>query len=407
MRFADRMERMKNKALLNALDLAERNDLISFAGGFPSTETYPMEAIRASFFEVLNEDPEGALSYGSTKGDPKLREQIAARMCKNYGIQANREDIIVTNGSQQALDLTGLLLINKGDAVIFESPSYLGALNALKSYEPEMVAASVDEEGISLASLREIMEDYGERVKLIYVIPDFQNPTGRSWSEARRREFMELVQEYDVAILEDAAYSELGFEGEKRTPLAALDRNGQVIHCGTFSKVFCPGIRVGWIYTVPQLIEPYLILKNNVDLSSAAIIQRQMANYLEHNDFDAHVDEIRALYRTRRDAMAEALRDEMPEGVRWEVPQGGLFFWIRLPEQADADTLLQKALDAGVAFIPGQGFYPHGERKNEFRMNFSSLSPETIREGVRRLGGVLRTVPEVFCTSDEKRVEKN
>ncbi|MDY3953968.1 MAG: PLP-dependent aminotransferase family protein [Anaerovoracaceae bacterium] len=390
MRFAERMKRMKGREMLNMMELADRKDLISFAGGFPSPETYPMEEIKASFFRVLNEDPDGALSYSSTRGYVKLRELIARRMERNYGLDVTESDIIVTNGSQQALDLTGLLFIDKGDVVLFESPSYLGALNALKSYEPDMIAVPTDEDGICIDALKDTLEKYGQRVKLIYVIPDFQNPTGRCWSEARRRAFMELVQQYEVAVLEDAAYSELNFSGRKETPLVSMDKANQVVYCGTFSKVFCPGIRIGWIYTNPRWIDAYLLLKNNVDLSSAAITQRQMADYLLHNDLDAHIAEIIETYRARKDAMAEAFAREMPEGVSWNSPHGGLFFWVCLPEGYDAGELLKLALKENVAFVPGQGFYPNGERKHEFRMNFSNLRPEEIQEGVKRLGRVVR-----------------
>jgi len=390
MKFARRTERMADKSMLSVMQLSDEKDIISFAGGFPSPETYPVEDIKKSFYAVLEEQADEALSYSSTSGYAPLRAQIARRMRRNYGLEYSAEEIIVTSGSQQALDMSGLLFIDPGDVILFETPSYLGGLNALKAYEAETVAVSTDRDGIVIADLKEKLEQYGDRVKLIYVIPDYQNPTGRSWAPERRRAFMDLVSRYDVAVLEDAAYSEIAFDGEVLPPLASFDRKGQVIYCGTFSKTFCPGLRIGWIAARQNMIEPYLMVKNNVDLSSCAITQLQLVHYLTHNDLDAHIEEIRTLYRARRDLMLSCIKREFPADVKVERPQGGLFIWATMPEGKSARVLLERAVAQKVAFVPGGSFYAENPKENTMRLNFSNMQEEEIREGIARLGRLLK-----------------
>ncbi|MDO4552757.1 MAG: PLP-dependent aminotransferase family protein, partial [Bacillota bacterium] len=390
MRLADRMEHVKDKEMLKVMELSETEGVISFAGGFPSPEAYPVEDIRESFLWVLDRDPRGALSYSATGGYGPLRDLLAKRMKRNFALDFTREQVIITNGSQQALDMTGLMLINPGDVILFEAPSYLGALNAFKAYEAEMVAVPTDDDGIQIGPLKAALEKYGERVKLIYVIPDYQNPTGRCWSVERRRAFMETVAAWDLAVLEDAAYSELAFSHQLEPPLLSFDRKGQVIYCGTFSKIFCPGLRIAWVCAAGELIEQYLLLKNNVDLSSSAIIHRQMVHYLEHYDLDGHIRRISALYQQRCRLMVECAGEFFPEEVRFNEPKGGLFVWAALPEGGDSRQLLERAVREKVAFVPGASFYPDGAPGNEFRLNFTNVPEEQIREGMARLGRVMK-----------------
>lgn len=394
MRYANRMKLMEDKELLSLMELAEAKDMISFSGGFPSPDTYPIEDIKESFMQVLEQDAKGALSYSSTSGYLPLRQQIAERMTKVFGLQAKAEEIIITSGSQQALDMTGMLLIDKDDVILFETPSYLGALNALKAYEAELIAVPTDDDGIRIDALKEALKTYGERIKLIYVIPDFQNPTSRCWSLERRKAFMDLLSGYDIPVLEDAAYSELSFKSEMEQPLASFDQNGQVIYCGTFSKTFCPGLRVAWIHANPSVIEEFLVLKSGVDLSSTAITQRQMSYYLDHYDLDRHIREITKLYETRRDLMMEVISKEFPDTVRYNKPMGGLFLWMALPEGKDARELLKLALQEKVSFVPGGSFYPGNTKKNELRINFSNMTKEEIVEGMSRLGRVTKAYLE-------------
>ena len=390
MKFASRMECLQDKALLNAMELTETPDMISFSAGFPSPETYPVEAIKESFVQVLDQEGKEALSYCSTSGFGKLREIIAKRMHDKFDLSYKTGEVVITSGSQQALDMSSMLFINKGDVVLFETPSYLGAVNALKAYEAELVALPTDRDGLILDSLKQALERYGDRVKLIYVIPDFQNPTGRSWSRSRRREFVEFISDYDIPVLEDAAYSELAFDARLEKPLSWYDKKGQVVYVGTFSKTFCPGLRIAWLCARENLMEKYLILKNAEDLSSSAIAQRQMANYLEHNDLDAHIKWITGLYKERRDHMMEVIDREFPKEARYVVPGGGLFIWLELPENKDSRELLRRALAEKVAFIPGGSFYPSGVKNNELRLNFSNMAHEDIEKGMTILGRLIR-----------------
>lgn len=386
MKFASRMECLQDKALLNAMELTETADMISFSAGFPSPETYPVEAIKESFIQVLDKEGKEALSYCSTSGYGKLREIIAKRMSDKFDLHYKIGEVVITSGSQQALDMSSMLFINKGDVVLFETPSYLGAVNALKAYEAELVALPTDREGLILDSLKEALDRYGDRVKLIYVIPDFQNPTGRSWSQERRSDFVKLISDYDVPVIEDAAYSELSFEDKLMRPLSWYDKKGQVVYVGTFSKTFCPGLRVAWICAREDLMEKYLILKNAADLSSSAIAQRQMANYLRNNDLDAHIKWITGLYQERRDHMMEVIARKFPKEAHYVVPQGGLFIWLELPENKDSRELLKRALAEKVTFIPGGSFYPSSVKNNELRLNFSNMSHDEIDKGMTILG---------------------
>lgn len=390
MKFASRMECLQDKALLNAMELTETTDMISFSAGFPSPETYPVEAIKESFIQVLDREGREALSYCSTSGFGKLRELIAKRMHGKFDLNYKTDEVVITSGSQQALDMSSMLFINKGDVVLFETPSYLGAVNALKAYEAELVALPTDGEGLILDSLKKALKQYGDRVKLIYVIPDFQNPTGRSWSRSRRREFVEFISDYDIPVIEDAAYSELSFDAKLEKPLSWYDKKGQVVYVGTFSKTFCPGLRIAWLCTRESLMEKYLILKNAADLSSSAIAQRQMAYYLQHNDLDAHIKWITGLYKERRDHMMEVIEREFPKETHYVVPGGGLFIWLELPEDKDSRELLRRALAEKVAFIPGGSFYPSSVKNNELRLNFSNMAHEDIEKGMTILGRLTR-----------------
>ncbi len=386
MKFASRMECLQDKALLNAMELTETEDMISFSAGFPSPETYPVEDIKESFIQVLDHEGREALSYCSTSGYGQLRELIATRMKDKFQLDYKQSEVVITSGSQQALDMSSMLFINKGDVVLFETPSYLGAVNALKAYEAELVALPTDREGLIIDSLKDALDQYGERVKLIYVIPDFQNPTGRSWSTERRKEFVTFISNYEIPVIEDAAYAELSFEDKLEKPLSYYDKKGQIVYVGTFSKTFCPGLRVAWLCAKESLMEKYLILKNAADLSSSAVAQRQMAYYLEHYDLDAHIKKIAALYKDRRNVMMEILEREFPKEVHYVVPKGGLFIWLELPEYKDSRELLKRALAEKVAFIPGGSFYPSGVKNSELRLNFSNMKNEEIVKGMTILG---------------------
>lgn len=390
MKYSSRIDVLSDRSMLDAFELVETEDFISFSAGFPSPETYPLEDIQESFDRVIENEGKAALSYCSTSGFSRLREIIVKRMAEKFDVHFDVSECIITSGSQQGLDMSGMLFVNAGDVVLFETPSYLGAVNALRAHEATLVAVPTDDEGIELDALKENLEKYGDRVRMIYVIPDFQNPTGRSWSDKRRRDFMDLMKDYDIPVLEDAAYSELSFTNELKKPLSYYDTKGQVIYVGTFSKTFCPGLRVAWLCAHKDIMDKYLVLKNAADLSSSAIAQRQMAYYLDHHDLDEHIAEISKLYRHRRDVMLEAIEKYFPEEVEYTRPDGGLFIWMTLPENKDARELLRRAGEKKVAFIPGTSFYPSATKNNELRLNFSNMSDEETEKGMKILAEITK-----------------
>lgn len=388
MKYASRIDCLQDKSMLNAFEIVETEDMISFSAGFPSSETYPLEAIRDSFIKVIETSGKEALSYCSTSGFIRLREIIGSRLEEKFGIKYSIDEIIITSGSQQGLDMSGMLFVNKGDVVLFENPSYLGAVNSLRAHEATLVAIEIDRDGICIENLSAALDKYGESVKMIYVNPDFQNPTGRSWSHKRRIEFMELMANYDIPILEDAAYAELSFENTLERPLAYYDKNHQVIYLGTFSKTFCPGLRVAWLCAPKHIMEKYLLLKNAADLSSSAIAQRQMAYYLDHYSLDDHIAWITQIYKQRKDLMIKIIGEKFPKTVTCTNPKGGLFIWLELPAEKDGRELLKRSLPEKVSFIPGTSFYPGGNKNNEIRLNFSNMDPEKISKGMSILADI-------------------
>lgn len=388
MKYASRISSLEDRSLLDAFEMTETEDMISFSAGFPSGETYPLDHIKESFINVLDDAGSDALSYCATSGYSELREIIRERMERKFGTDYNLDEVIITSGSQQGLDMSAMLFVNKGDVVLFETPSYLGAVNALRAHEAKLVAVPTDREGIEIDATRDCLEQYGDRVKMIYVNPDYQNPTGRSWSIRRRKAFIELIKDYDIPVVEDAAYSELSFESQLEKPLSYYDDNGQVVYIGTFSKTFCPGLRVAWLCARRELMEKYLLLKNASDLSSSTIAQRQMAYYLKHHSLDDHIKKITELYKHRRDVMAQCIKDYFPKDVKFVLPGGGLFIWLELPEGKDARQLLTLAAAEKVAFIPGTSFYPSGSKNNELRLNFSNMNDEDTVKGMKILGKI-------------------
>ncbi|MBN7773850.1 PLP-dependent aminotransferase family protein [Clostridium aminobutyricum] len=390
MRYATRMDCLEDKSLLSVMEIQETDDMILFTGGFPSPETYPLEEITDAFIKTLEREGKAALSYCSTSGHKPLREVIRHRMKRIFDLDYNLDEVIITSGSQQGLDMSAMLFINKGDVVLFETPSYLGAVSALRAHEAQLVAIPTDRQGLELNALKQALDQYGDKVKMIYVNPDFQNPTGRSWSEQRRIEFMEMISQYDVAVLEDAAYSELAYDNKPQKPLSYYDKKGQVVYIGTFSKTFCPGLRVAWLCARGEMMQKYLVLKNAADLSSSAIAQMQMAYYLTHYDLDAHIAKISRLYKHRRDVMAKAIKENFPEEIQFVLPAGGLFIWLELPVDYDTRKLLPIAMENKVAFVPGTAFYPNASRSNEMRLNFSNMKDEDLVKGIRILANVTK-----------------
>lgn len=388
-RFSERMNRVKASEIRELLKITERPEVISFAGGLPAPELFPIEELKHIAEAVLNGSGRMALQYATTEGYPPLREKIAERMNLRFNTALDRENILITCGSQQALDLTGKAFLDEGDVVLCESPTYLGALNAFNCYGPRYVAVPTDEHGMMIEELERIILRE-ERVKLIYVVPDFQNPSGRTWSLERRRSFMELIEKYGIPVIEDSPYAELRFEGESLPSLKAMDRQGLVVFLGTFSKILCPGMRIGWVAAHRRILEKYIILKQGTDLHTTTLNQMEIDAYLEKYDIDQNIASICKVYKKRRDVMLHALKREMPANTHWTHPQGGLFTWVELPANMNAVDILKKCLDENVAFVPGGSFFPNGGGNHTLRLNYSNMPEDRIEEGIRRLARVLR-----------------
>ena len=386
--YAKRMDNIKASEIRELLKLTQRPEVISFAGGLPAPELFPVEELKKVTAKVLEENGTAAIQYGPTEGYGPLREQIAKRMEKVH-VNITPDDILVTSGSQQGLDFAAKIFINPGDIIICESPSYLGAINAFKAYEPKFVEIDTDDEGMIMEDLEEALKN-NDNVRFIYVIPDFQNPSGKTWSVERRKKLVELANKYNVAILEDNPYGELRFEGEILPAVKHYDTEGRVIFLGTFSKIFCPGLRLGWVVADGEVLNKFVMVKQGADLQSSTISQMEVAKFLETYDIEEHIEKIKVVYKKRRDLMMKTMEEEFPEEVTFTYPEGGLFTWVVLPEHMNAREIAVKALEENVAFVPGGSFFPNGGHENTFRMNYSNMDEERIVEGVKRLGKVLK-----------------
>ena len=395
-RFAQRTQRMGSSAIRELLKLTESPEIISFAGGLPAPDVFPTEEFKEACIRVLTDYGAQALQYSTTEGFLPLRELIT-RHTARYGISVTPDNVLITSGSQQALDLLGKILINPGDHILVESPTYLGALQAWSAYGAEYVTVPMDEHGMNTDALEEALRS---SPKFIYVLPNFQNPTGVTLSLERRHKLIELADRYGVPIVEDDPYGQLRYEGEHLPAVVVLDsqfRNssaacyaGNVIYLSTFSKILAPGIRLAWVVAPPVVIRKLVQAKQGADLHTSSFSQ-MVAYEVSHGGFiDQHVKLIREVYGERRDVMLAAMDGYFPPGVEWTHPEGGLFLWGVLPENLSAAEVLKVAFEQKVAFVPGAPFFPTGGGHNTMRINFSNASPEKIREGISRLGRVLK-----------------
>jgi 2-aminoadipate transaminase len=392
-RFAGRMRNLRGSDIREILKVTQCPEVISFAGGLPASELLPAREMAELARDLLLDDGVRALQYAPTEGLPELREAIARRLGTLFGLVVPADDVLVVTGSQQALDLTGKVFLDEGDVVLCESPTYLGAINALRAYQPRFVEVPTDDDGMVPAELerRLAAED---RVKLIYVVPDFQNPSGRRWSVERRRRLADVAARFGVPVIEDAPYGELCFEGEPLPPVASFDDSGLVLFLGTFSKILSPGMRLGWVVGESSLVRRYAIAKQGVDLHTSSLTQLLAARFVAEHDLDAHVARIRDVYRRRRDAMLAALDEHMPPEVTYTRPAGGLFLWVELPAGIDSRELLKRSVQENVAFVPGSAFFANGGHENTLRLNFSAMPEDRIEEGVCRLARAVATMLE-------------
>jgi 2-aminoadipate transaminase len=388
-RLARRMSGMAASAVREILKVAERPDILSFAGGLPAPELFPVSAIAAALEDVLRRDGAAALQYSVTEGFGPLREWVAARL-RRQGASVQADDVLITCGAQQGIDLTAKVLLDPGDRVAVECPSYLAALQCFGGYEAQFVPIGSDDDGLQVEDLERALAA-GEHPKLVYVVTEFHNPKGTTLCAERRRRLLALARAHGFAILEDNPYGELRFRGQAPLSLLAESDGATVISLGTFSKTLAPGLRLGWMVAPAQVRLAATVAKQAADLHSATLNQRAAARLLETFDYDGHLGRIRAAYGERCDAMRQALARHLPSGTTWTDPDGGLFLWVKLPGGLRADDLFAEALEEKVAFVPGSPFFPAMARRYEFlRLNFSNRPPSLIDEGMARLGKVIR-----------------
>lgn len=385
------MDNLKASEIRELLALTADPSIISFAGGLPAAELFPIDKWIEASNKVMKNNGAAALQYGPTDGYARLREHCVTRMEKVGCKDVKPEDIQILSGSQQGLDFVPRIFIDPGDYIVVESPTYLGALNAFKAYEPRFLQVALDEDGMILEDLEKQLKSH-DNVKFIYVISDFQNPSGKTWTLERRKGLIELANKYDVMVLEDNPYGELRFEGEIQPSLRSLDTENRVIFMGTFSKIFSPGIRVGWFNAAPEVLEKFNMVKQGADLQTSTTTQMILSQFLDDNDLEAHIDKIIEVYGKRKNVMVDAMEKYFPEKVTYTNPEGGLFLWVTLPEGLNARDIAVKAIEKKVAFVPGGAFYPDSPEENHFRLNYSCMPEDKIEEGIKRLGEVLHEV---------------
>lgn len=397
-RFAQRTKSMKSSTIRELLKLTQQPDIISFAGGMPAPEIFPVKEFKEACIRVLDTQGPIALQYGATEGYTPLREMIA-KMSAQVGIQISLDNVLITSGSQQALDLLGEIFINPGDRILVEEPTYLGALQAWTPYGAEYITVPTDEFGMKTDELESALRC---GPKFIYVLPNFQNPTGSTLTFERRKKLVELADRYGVPIIEDDPYGQLRFAGENIPAVEVIDSqmhnsncgyySGNVIYLSTFSKILAPGVRLAWVIAPPEVIAKLVQAKQGADLHTSTFNQMMAYEVSRDGFLDRYIPVIRDTYLERRNVMLDCLTEYMPKGVTWTKPQGGLFLWITLPEKINTTELMVEAVKEKVAFVPGASFFPNGGGENTMRLNFSYCPPKIINEGIARLGHLITKV---------------
>lgn len=385
---AKRTERMKSSIIRELLKYTQLPDVISFAGGLPAPEMFPVRDFRDGCDWILSHDAEEALQYGVTEGFPPLKDWTLEAM-RRYELPAGRKNVLFTNGSQQALDFIGRVFIDEGEKIVTGRPTYLGAIQAWNVYGPNYLTVPLDEQGMRMDELEKVL-DQNPGVRFIYVLPNFHNPAGTTLPLDRRYRLVELAACHGAFIIEDDPYGELRFEGEDIIPICALHKEN-VIYLSTFSKTLAPGLRLGWIVAPEAVIARFVQAKQGADLNTSTLVQYLAYDICQRGLIRAHVRKIRKVYRERRDVMLQAMEEHFPPEVTWTRPEGGLFLWARMPDSVDAEELLKLAIEEKVAFVPGCAFYPDGsEGRCCMRLNFSNAKPEMIEKGIERLGRAIK-----------------
>jgi len=392
LRFAERTKGAKRSAIRELLKYTEQPEVISFAGGLPDPATFPTEFLAKVAQEEILHNALKSLQYTTTEGKRPLREALVKWLAEE-GIKTTMDQIVITNGSQQGLDLLGRAFLDEGDAVFVSLPTYLGALQAFRAYQPTLVGIPLEEDGMDLSFLRRAIREArraGHEPKLIYVVPDFQNPTGITWSQEKREELLQIAAEEDLFIVEDIPYRWLRYKGEHIPTIASLDQHGRVIVLLTFSKILAAGLRVGALVGPQEVVNMVVTLKQGADLCGPSLTQRLVVRFLTDFDVHAHIARLCQHYKVKLEAMLSALERYMPEEAEWTKPEGGLFVWAKLPETVDTTKMLERALAYKVAYVPGQPFFADGSGQNTMRLSFALATIDEIEEGVKRLGTVIK-----------------
>lgn len=394
--YASRMSTIPKSFIREILDVTAQPGMISFAGGLPNPRFFPVCAMAEAAATTLNGTGESALQYGTTEGYRPLREYIAQRYRAKRNLNVSADEVLITNGSQQGLDLVGKVFVGRADAVVIERPAYLGAIQALSVFEPLFCSVPLTRDGIDIDHLRDALRRH--RVKLIHTVINFQNPSGISYSRERREALAQALAERDTVVIEDDPYGELRFEGTA-APSMRTWLEGRTVLLGSFSKTVAPGLRLGWVCAKRPVIDKLIVAKEASDLHTSIFSQRILHQYLAHNDIDEHIATITAAYRRQRDAMVAAIEDHFPAAVDFTRPEGGMFIWATLPATLSAMDLFERAVEQKVAFVPGTPFFVDGGGEHNMRLNFSNADEETIKEGIARLG---RIIQERFSRNDRR-----
>ena len=382
---------MKRSAIREILKHLQKSGMISFAGGLPAPETFPVDDLKEIALEILEKNGPDGLQYGTTEGDPLLRKLLVERH-NRQGLNIGIENLIITTGSQQAIDLIARIFLDPGDYVLCGLPSYLGGLNAFSVYGAKLKGITLDENGMKTDELEETvitLKEFGRKIKFIYIIPDFQNPSGITLPNSRRIKIIEIAEKYDLLIVEDSPYREVRFEGETQKLMSELDTTGRVITLCTFSKILAPGFRVGWVIGHPEILEKIVMAKQTADLCTSPFVQKIIARYIEKGLLEKNLKKTIDLYRERRTLMVNCLKKYMPKEVKWTEPQGGLFLFVTLPTHLDADIIFKKAIEKNVAFVAGSTFFSNDSGHNTMRLNFSYSNSKEIESGIQRLSRVI------------------
>ena len=387
--FSDTANELEASEIREILSVVKSGDIISMAGGMPNPKSFPVDMIDELTSKALNEKGTEMLQYGTTMGYEGLREQISERMKNQYNVDLGTEQIMVTAGSQQGLFLLGRAFVNEGEDVAVGAPTYLAALTAFKNFKPNYVNIPLDENGMDVDALEKKLEN-GMDPKFVYVIPTFQNPTGVTMNEERREKLVNLAEEHDFLIMEDGPYNELRYKGDDVDPIISYDNSGRTIFLGTFSKIFAPGFRLGWVAGDEGFIRKMEIIKQSLDLCTNVVSQYIAYEYMKTGKIDEQIEKIKDLYKPKQKVLIDSLEEYMPSGIEWTVPKGGMFSWVTLPEKFDTEEMFDEAIDNDVAYVPGHAFYANNPQKNTMRLNYTYVEDEQIEEGVKRIAKTIK-----------------